>query len=290
MNFEGAVLRLIPYSTNLVVFSQNTIGAIGYVNPDVIFGVEIYVPKIKLVGPRAVINSNTYVIFVGQDNLYIWDGGRVVRPMGDKIAPTWRTAQSQTYIDRTVLFQDTTRNQYRLIIPTGASTNRVLVGELSLSENGKTRWFEETYGHHLSCFGIYNISSQAFLGVVSGSDSGKVFLEAGETTDASTAITFSWDTGDFSVPEAYHSLFGRWYEIELEAKGSAVINVYYSIDHGSNWTSVGSVTPSSSVRGLLKLNMDVHARYIRLRFTTASTGATFELVWYRIWFKAGGAR
>ena len=299
MNFDGEILRLIPYATNLVVFSRNTIGCLCYIDPSVIFGSTIYVTGIKLIAPGAISYVNPYIMFVSQDNIHLWDGARVTVPCGDKIVPIIRTAGDPTYINRANMFYDITTGQVRFVMPTGASSQRVLalesdLGVRSLSyvegHSKLAMWYEESYPVRMSSFGPYIASTggQNVNSVVLGGSNGKVYVESGQLNDDGTAIQFIWDSGDITVPQVYRSQYARWLELEFEALGTA-ISTYYSTDSGVTWTLIATTTLASTFMSY-KVFFDTTSRVIRFRFTSNDVDSAFELAWYRAWLRPGAAR
>lgn len=297
MDFDGAILRLIPYAQNLIVFSERTIGCLCYIDPTVIFGTQIYVTDIKVVGPKAICNANPFLIYAGQDNLYIWDGSRVVSTVGDKIATLWRSAANKVYLNRTELFYDPAKSQVYWIIPTGATTSRLLNSEMALTtftfadaeKSQKTRWYEWILTDRPLGFWTYEDQTLSnYETVVFGSTDGNVFSQNGVLTDNGATITLQWQTPDLTVPQIFQSQFARWLELEFEALGTGVI-VEYSIDSGTSWTALPA-TALSTARLAYKVYYDTTARFIRFRFNSSDTLTQFELSWYRAWLRPGGAR
>jgi hypothetical protein len=296
--FLGEVLRVLPYADKLIVFSRNSIGCLCYINPEVIFGTQIYVTATNLVGPEAVVDTSPYIVYVGQDNIYLWNGNSLATPIGDKIAPLWRSIQNSDYIHRTKVEFDKALNQIRLIVPTGSATNRVFTMEIiaatATSKDARgfsdSLWLEHEYATVAKCFGLdmRSTSGRPFFNLVVGSTAGRVFIEGGETNDVLDPITVTWDTCDFVIPQTYESQFARWYEVEFEASGTST-EVWYSIDRGVTWTLAEAV---DLVEGLThyRVNLDTVSRQLRIRFTQSTLDSTFELTWYKVWFRPGGAR
>lgn len=302
MNFDGEVIRMIPYATNLVLFSRNSIGCLCYIDPSVIFGNTLYLSGIKLVAPGAVCYLSPYIIFAGQDNLYVWDGTRVIIPFGDKIRPIWLEDRDELHLSRTKLFHDYTIDKIRFIIPTGALTSRYFTLEIdnlmSLMsimrseevENKRIKWHEATYPERIIDYGMYvaRVGGQDFSQVVLGSTNSLVYVEGSQNDDNGVAISLTYDTCDHTIPQVYRSQLARWVEFEFEANGTS-IDCSYSIDNGATWTFISTTTLTETLTQY-KIYFDISSRTIRMRFSNNSLGSTFELTWYRIWFRPGGAR
>lgn len=307
MNFDGEVIRAIPYATNLVLFSRNSIGCLCYIDPNVIFGNTLYLNGIKLVAPGAVAYITPYILFAGQDNFYIWDGTRVTIPFGDKIQPIW---SDPTKIDgsryyATQVFHDYTIDKIRFILPSLPTGNRYFTMEIenlmSLmsimrspdQENLRVKWHETTPGA-ISCYGMYvkQRNDQDFSYVVLGNESSAAFVEGVDSTvfndDNGSPINFAYQTSDMTVPQIYRSQFARWLEFEFEASGVSIA-ISYSIDGGVTWMSVSTVALTSVLTNY-KVFFDITSRIIRFKFSDSTLGSTFELAWFRAWFRPGGAR
>lgn len=293
MSFDGEIIRLIPYSTNLVVFSRNTIGCLCYIDPNVIFGSQIYVTGIRAISAQGICNIAPYIYFVGQDNVYIWDGGRTIRSVGDKIRSLLMATINTTYYDRVRLFFDSTLSKMLFIIPTSINTSRVLAlesADVQAFQYAKTYWHEQTYPFRAISFGIQITSTNlSQINLVIGTDSGRTNVVSQISDDNGTAINFQWDTPDFTLPQIYESQYARWIEIEFEALGTSV-DIYYSTDFGTNFTLAKTVTLSSSIRAQYRVPIDANSRTLRVRFVCDTVGGVIDLNWFRLWLRPGGAR
>lgn len=84
-------------------------------------------------------------------------------------------------------------------------------------------------------------------------------------TDAGTAINAFWESKDYELET---QTLARWLKFELWAKGGS-ITVQYSIDHGSTWTTLDTVTLSDDFPLEISpdiLYLDVVSSKIRFKF------------------------
>lgn len=298
MNFTGEILRMVSYTNKIIVFSRGSIGCLCYVDPDVVFGVQIYVTGLEIVGAKSICFLTPFIGFVGQENIYIWDGGVQCNPIGDAIANKFRSLLSATYADQTQFFFDPAEQDCKLVLQTGASAWSIFTFAVGVPNfrllwrdpdaKHRDRWFETSYADSPRCFGTMQKTTGTNDSVLAlmGSSTGRVLVFDGTVTDAGTAITSRWDTGDFTVPQIFQSQFARWIEMEFAASGTTV-DTYYSIDQGANWTAIDT-TVLGSTETQHRVLFDVVSRIIRFRFQT--TGDSFTLTWYRGWLQPGGAR
>ncbi len=299
ISLQGDILKFMPFADNLIVFATGSITCLCYINSDIIFGTQVYVSNIKVVSARGICSTSGLLLFVSQENIFSWDGSRgLVIPIADRIAPIIQSVVSSANIGLTQLFWDSTLSQVRLSLPTSSTAQRHFTLEYVIDTTykrvNKYRWFEQVYNDSIRSMGIYNQTSggQNFFNFIHGADSGKVFIELGEANDAGTLISPTWDTQDFTPAQqnqqSYQSQVSRWIELECELDGTTC-DVSYSTDHGQNWTAIQTLT-LTTVRAPYKLYFDTSSRFIRFRFRSSVASSALTVYWYRVWYRAGGAR
>lgn len=298
LDLAGAILRLVPYAGNLAVVAEASIGVLGHVTSGEIFSFQKVVPAITIVGPGALTVHGPLMYFAGYDNLYSWDGGRLVTPVGDKVAQTWRDQQLHIgYVTKnTRLFSDVSLNQLWWMLPTGYNTDlstsarlgNCLVGENLGTE--RTIWHQQRVTYSTADLTIIQTPSttSTFAGLVVATTDNMYIRSASLHSDSTAAIESYWETPDLTVPQSFQSVYGRWLEVEFEASGTA-LTVSYSTDRGNSWVVVDTVDLSSTPAHQ-KLYFDTSARTLRLRFTQSDLDGWFALGWYRVWLRPGGAR
>jgi len=118
-----------------------------------------------------------------------------------------------------------------------------------------------------------------------GDASGNVYsINEGVISDNGTNSPGFFETGDFTVPEEFLSTFGRWGEVEFEAKGD---DVKVSIVHEGVTTVVEAVLSLDGNMDTYRLPVDVTSRSLRVRF---DFDKYFELRWVKSWVKEGAPR
>jgi hypothetical protein len=115
-----------------------------------------------------------------------------------------------------------------------------------------------------------------------GHSDGIVTKRQGIYNDNGTAIDSYWISKDYTAADFGFdnpSILMRWQGIEVIAKGTAV-DVYYSIDGGSTWVSIGELTLLSDYQtddAPGKLYFDVISSKIRFKFANSDDDSYFAL-------------
>lgn len=132
--------------------------------------------------------------------------------------------------------------------------------------------------------------------VVLGDDEGNSVLRSSSANDSSVAIDSLWDTKDFTIADLDESRdignFVRWKGLDIWAKGSAV-TVYYSVDSGSTWNTIGTATldsdyPEDDEPDILYF--DVMSSKIRFRYRNNSIDQSWALKQYVLSYSVRGPR
>jgi hypothetical protein len=299
-----------------MAYCTNSIAMISYVGGQVLFGQEQRVGGIALLSPRTVINLGPYHVYASQEDFYMFDGSKAIQPVGTKIARRYREIVSVANRYRAHAFHDVPKRQIRWSIPTSDTTGVVYVQEYDLFQPRESIWMPMTYADFPRAYGSMERFStitwddaqyankpwnsmyvtwdqgsarQTFPVRVFGKDNGVVVLDDdSDLTDNGTAVEARWDLIDVTPHELYQSAVGRWTQIEFEAQGTDV-EILYSTDGGSVFTSLGSTTLSGTWNRY-KVDFDVTARTIRIRMLCSGSTSWFEFRWLRLWGLVQGDR
>ncbi len=115
----------------------------------------------------------------------------------------------------------------------------------------------------------------------------EVFQMDGSTfLDNVTAVTASYETRDFTVPDEDQSVFGRWAEVEIDMKGTTDVGVYYSTDLGQSFTLIETKTISTDFE-VYRIFLDITSRTVRIKLEGTDFFAFRAL---RIWVKPNAPR
>jgi hypothetical protein len=118
---------------------------------------------------------------------------------------------------------------------------------------------------------------------------------ANSNNDNGVAVESIWETKDFTaedfeIPDI--DVIMRWTGLEIWAKGNSV-RVDYSSDNGTTWTTISTVTLSSSYptdASPIQLYFDKKSSQMRFRFFNNTSAESFHLKKYQIEAVRSGSR
>ena len=310
-DLHRSIQKLIPIGDRVAVFAEDSIAIMTYVGGDLLFVFENLVDDTRLLSGRTVVSVGPYLLYMSQENIYLFDGTRIIQPVGEAIRNAYRAEVSLQYASRSFAFHDPAHRQVYWIVALSDTEAKTYLLEYDVYDIARLRWVPFTYADRPSAMGFYSqptdmvwhdvaagVTWHDMIGVwnqsttrqdfpirMIGASSGKVFThEDLFLSDDGTDVTSYWDSIQFTVPGEYLSMLGRWIEIEFELRGTSV-DVYYSIDRGSTWTSIETLTLANAWDRYSSF-FDVASKTLQVRLK--STGPNFELRWLRLWITEGG--
>jgi len=253
------------------------------------------VPRQGLLARRAVVNLGNSHIFLGHDNVYSYEGGKEVIPIGNKIRDELFSIIDPTYAGSSFFSYKQEGEDVRLYIPLLGNTtpNHYFLYNLrnkSWARGGRsaTGWGTYkavdalTWDSHPSTWnqavGRWNdvTTSDLTPALMYGNDSGEIFKDTEIVHDiAGTAIDGYHDTKDFVTGDGYRRDGTNWFCLYFEGWGDAV-SLQYSVDFGATWSTATDYTLSST---WARYRYDFEAWYpqIRFRFRNNTQGETFQV-------------
>lgn len=264
------------------------------------YGFRAAIPDTGLSASRALVSiEGKRHIFMGWDDIYIYEGLSDVHAIGGPIRDELFNIIAPTYINRSFMVHIPAENKMRLFIATTGNTTPDTYFEYDLEAGHWTRgtrsytgWgpYKEasaiTWGDLVDTWGdqawewgdqtLYALADSQLYG--SGS---VVYKDDGTAKSlAGTAIDCFYETKDFVTGEGYRRTLTHWMELNFEAKGTTV-DVSYSTDEGVNWTTLETTTLTSD---WAKYNIDftVDEPVIRLRWRNEEDDGLFELRWFEV--------
>lgn len=228
---------------------------------------------------RGVVANDITHYFIGRDNVYAYQGGRDLKPIGDSIKAEYISDISQANIDFAFIDYVKDDDEVRIYIPVGSDTYPSICYVYKVNDNAWYRLARPytcvgkvteapsglTIGELLGDigaqnwrFGDYVVRAGAGLTLL-GDQTGhivKMDKTVYSISNAGTqqAQTMIFDTKDLSsigdvdplVKSRYDlSMYmdnkTRWYELKVEARGSGDMYVEYSTDAGNNWVACNPV-------------------------------------------------
>ncbi len=309
---KGPIKRLYQQGDRMVVYSSDSIGVITYLGGDVLYAFEQLIQNTRLVSPRAIVSVGPYHVYLSRDGFYIFDGSRMLRPVGEQIDVVVREELALSLWYRSFMFLDAGRRRAFCVIPHSDAETKVYVLDYDVYNIDDRQWTVINYHDRPQSMGFYTRdtsvkwNSPSITGVlwsestypwVTGSIKedfpvmvmgvpGKVLiLDETQNEDNGEPVVATWESKDFVLPERYRSQFARWIEIEFELTGAAV-TIEYSIDKSESWTVVETLTLTGQW-DRYKSYVDVSSQTFRVRLTSTSR---WSMRWLRVWFRAGGSR
>jgi len=285
-----------------------------YIGGTLIFGFEPIAQQIRLVAPRAIVDVGPYHLYMSAENIYLFDGNRVARPVGDRVQTAYRETLYVNNRTQAFAFLDLAKNQVYFNVPTGETSSVLYVLEYDVYDLENMKWTIHEYTHRVYSMGFFSrdISLQwdspslelvtwgganftwnqasirsGFPTRVFGSD-GVVYLhDDTSANDDGVAYTAFWETKDFIVGPEGESLFGRWLEIEVIAKGFEV-RILASTDGGRSFTYLSRLDLDGDSK-IYKLPIDFVSRSFRLRLENLCLNSTFDIRRVKVHMRKGGA-
>lgn len=312
---QGPIKKLLRLGDRLSIYSDNSIGVVTNVGGTSIFSFEQLIQNTRLLSPRTIVSLGPYHLYASQENIYLFDGSRMVRPIGDPIHKTYRQEISLENAVFSHAFADIVKNTVFWTFPLTETSSVVYTCEYNIYDINRIDWSRSEYAHRPTSRGFFSRDSDLtwdsaqLVGLswndmsdawIAGSfradfpvrvfgSSGKIFLDDGaQRSDDGEIVEFRWDSKDFVLPEAYESQHGRWTEVEIELRGSSV-DVSYSLDQGQTFTLQETLTLTSQW-AMYKVYVDVSSRTFRFSLAKSGDAEWCEMRFFNVWVRPTSPR
>lgn len=295
------ITRMVRLGDRVFVFKETSIWELYYVGGSDIFKVRQISDSIGCQAGKTVITLGSYLIFVGTDNVYKFDGATFT-PIGKNVHPLiFQRSDRQVNllrINRAHAIYDFDSTQYIVAFPTESNSTPTLILKYDTVNDVWTQRTKEctALGHYFRGAGTNVLWSAAtdqwedavwdipwiaeMIGnpdILYGQSGGTVVVDY---KTISTDETLIWETKDFIL-----SHLARWVEIRYLCKGQ-VFQVQYSYDQGVTWSTGTMITPPSTSVFMEAIDqINITSMSLRIRITAANA---FELKWIEPWFIARG--
>jgi len=311
---DGDILRIEPFSDRLVIYTESDIVLVTFIGGTPVFAFERVLQTMKLLSAKSLVNIGPFHLFASNENFFLFDGTKLIRPIGDAIHKTYRNKVSLADYGQASAFHDTARQTVYWVVPISPLASKVFVLEYDVYDVANVRWTIHDYGTRPTVFGSWtrdssiswdspSIASEKWNTIrgtwdqgslksnfptrVMGDALGNIFLADDlHLNDNGEAIDGIYETPDFHLPREYQSQLGRWFELEYEAAGNTV-EVSYSTDQGKTFSDPETKTLDTPFLWYRSF-FDVTSPLLRIRFQDRTVGGAFSLRWMRIWYRAQG--
>lgn len=316
-SMTGGIKALRLLGDRLAVYSNDAIITATFVGSPAIFGFDVVIPQgARLVSPNAIVSINVGHIYAAEENFYLFDGTRGLRVLSETIYTDYKESKDHSRLYLCSALNDYAKKTLYFAFPAKEGGYVVYTAEYDVFDLRNIVWSKERYSHNPTAFGFYTNRTEELmwddatweptdmpweqeLGAwgeeaeqlnfpirAFGTDEGYVFLcTEGILYDWTEPAEQVYETMDFTSPETFLSVFGRWTEVELELAGSRV-RIDYSTDLGQNFNELAVLDLSSSFTPY-QLPFDVTSRTLRFRLFSRED---FALRWLRVWTRPGAPR
>jgi hypothetical protein len=313
-DIEGAIIKLLPLGDRLMVYSENSVHFMLHIGGIVIFTTQKILSSTRLLSGRAIVDVGPYHYFMSQENIYLFDGTKGIRRMGDRVTLRYRQQLASSLKTRAWAFLDQPKNTIYFAVPRSTDVTTIYKLEFDIFDVVNNKWSIHEYADRPTAMGFFantasltwnssQIATTLWSEMAGTWNQGSIlagfprrFLGhsasvslADDTlfSDAGDAIDAEWQSPDYTIPRDFLSEHARWTEIEFEARGTA-LDVSISIDKGSSFELASTEVLSASWT-TYRVFIDTVSKTLRIRFSNSTAGQGFEVRWHRAWFtRAGG--
>lgn len=303
---RGDLVHMRQLAERLVIYAENSIHTATFVGGDILFAFEKIMDDSNLVHGNTVVSIGPFHAFMTNENVMLFDGSRLLRPVANAISPFIRENYNPENSHYCFGFHDAPNRKVFWVLPS-IGLSYLIVGQYNLSDIRDITWTVHRYGVQPVGLSRYTRvtsglrwSEASGPWVTSPGSWGSHGTKKGSTTrvlaradavfiyddsqfqDDGTDISTTHDTVKFTVPDVYKSLKGRFLEIEFEAKGNSV-KVQYSVDSGS-FSAEETVTLGNEWDRAV-VYCDKVGRTFQVRF---NSDVPWELRWVRVWLVEAG--
>ena len=166
---QGAITAGLRQGSNIVAYKERGIFVGIYVGGDVVWQWSMPVGDVGCVGVEAVADTPSGHVFVGSDNVYLFDG-HIAQPVGNQIRQWWIDNSSSQFRYRTKLMWDRDNALVWMFYPS-----------VNSSECDRTLVFHVPSGR----WGISDLTVEAVLN----------YTSQGLTYDSGASLGYTYDSG-----------------------------------------------------------------------------------------------
>jgi hypothetical protein len=310
----GEIQKILPLGDRLMIYGEDSIHQMIHIGANDIFSFQKIISTTRLLGPRAIVDVGPFHFFMSQENIYLFDGTRGVRRIGDRISRRYREILQSDQRTLAFAFLDQPKNSIFFVLPTSSTSAVVFKLEFNIFDISLARWTVHTYNDRVTAMGFFTADSalawnsasitnltwaqaaglwnqgstnQGFPKRILGHSTKVSVADNTVLDDDAVAVDASWESLDFTVPREFLSEFGRWIEIEFEARGTS-LDVSLSTDKGSTFVLSSSVTLDGAWTRY-RVFIDEVSPTLRVKLSSSAVSVDWEVRWLRLWFTYSGA-
>jgi len=279
------VLNAVQLGSKMAIYKERSIVIQEHVGGSIVYRFTTKITGIGLAAERCVADLGGEHIFLGSDlNVYRFDGGPDIVPIGDEIQSELRATVDATNGSRSFMHIVEELNEVWLCI---VETGDTLPDRIYKWNFIDKTWSTDSLAHAAGAMGYYRRTSTTSWNNAAGTWDSQVARWDDRTfsTNAPTNLMGSsvgkltewsqnqfnddgstmdviFDTPDLTSGDNYTRTFRRYFDFNFEAKGTAV-DVYYSTDEGATYVLLETVTLTGN---WTRYNVECDLTYQKVRF------------------------
>lgn len=296
VDVPGWIVGAELLADHLVIYKEDSIILCDWSGGTSIFSFTNKILGTGLYAQNSLVYLKDRHYFLGNDNVYAYDGSNILYEIGNAIKDELFTTINAEYKDRIFAFKSDQYRQYWLCVPTTTAypdtawvynweEKSWLKFKLSITAGGfysaqvLSTWDAITSTwNDIDSMWDDKIFADVFPALLFGSSDGYIRqFDYLSTNDGASAIDGYFETPDYIVKEekSDRALIGRWLGVKFYAQGDEV-TISYSTDEGTNWTATTAVTLAATWDEYT-VPFDVTSDKLRLRFRNNTAGESFKI-------------
>lgn len=311
---QGQILKFVQLGDRMMIYSDNAIHSMLYVQGQVLFSFEKVLQETRLLSARSIANIGPFHLFMSQENIIFFDGSKLTGPIGNRVYRSYRDELFASNRKMAFAFHDVAKLHVYFCYPIAGNDSQFYKAEYSLGNIQGANWTKIKYIDRATSMGFFSrdqnltCDSTFLLGVkcsglnlrcdqgsvkgafpvrVFGTSGGRVALcDDTVPNDNGTAAESYIDTKDFNPPPNMQSQLTRWTEIELDLKGFEV-EVWTSVDQGRTYQLVENLNLKNEWQWFF-VPIDLMSRTLRVRLRNACPSSSFTFRDIKVWGRPSG--
>ena len=292
----------------VVIFKERSIW-VGYATGDSdILQFDLKVSGAGCVSGMTIESLGDEIVFLGWDDIYVFNGIDY-ESIGTQVQREIFATMNPQEMNRCFGLVVEEQKEYWLFVPSASSTYPDMVWCFNYNLN---KWTRHSFNDFITMYGYYELEStmtfddlqgtfdeqtwrfddrtilQAMPTNLFGDEAGNMYEYSRQVNNEDGVAIDGWfATKDFNPTQ----LMSRWLlkRIDVYFTGNN-LDVEYSIDKGSTWTSIGTLTLNTDLSIPQPLFCKLDLLMARLRFRNANSGEHFEWSRCNLYWEPAGRR
>lgn len=295
---KGYMQKMIRLGGHLALYFTESIVICDPTTTDDIYLFDVRIQGNGALCPNAIVDIGGYHIFIGQDNVYLYDGGLQLKPIGDNIRRELFSLLDANTTDQVIGQHLPLKNLVQFHLPnrkffaynyrddtwvgpseTAHQITAVGTGVRTVAYHCNDEPFASTYCADTNEDSVndapYALDPCSNFMYTAGFElptiaAGTYYFDYSDIhyLDYTTVITSEFKTDSKAIGDPYTS-WGRVMEVRVESRG-ARFTISYSTDHGDTWTSVRHFFGGSKNFAIEVIPLNFVAQFVmwRILFST----------------------